>query len=70
MCARAGGVGGRQILKSARMLPFEMRSETVIALLPVSLLSLCIICMGIERASISNGIISVGGMEERVADRF
>ena len=35
-CGRAEGVGGRWISKVARMLPLEMRSETVNALfLPI-----------------------------------
>ena len=33
MCGRARAVGGRLILKSARILPFEMRSETVMVCL-------------------------------------
>ena len=36
------GGGGRQILKSARMLSFEIRSDMVIVLLLAALLSLCL----------------------------
>ena len=35
-------MGGRRILKSARMLPFEMCLETVIVSLSAILLSLCL----------------------------
>ena len=64
-------MGGRQILKSARMLPLEM-SKTVLVLLlgyyfnPV----LSSLARELRELAISNGIVFVGRFEERVADRF
>ena len=59
----AGGAGGRRILKSARKLPFKFRTERVTVLLSAIILSLCL-----HESELSNGIISVGRLEECVAD--
>ena len=58
MCGGAGGVGGRRMLKSAGMLPFEMSSERVIVCLSVTLLSLCLYYLHENRElAIGNGVI-------------
>ena len=64
MCGRDGGAGGRQILKSTRMVSLEMRSEPVIVLLLAARLGLCLHYLHENREN--NRVISVGGGGRRI----
>ena len=64
-------MGGRRILKSARVLPFVVHSETFIVLLLGALLGLGFQYLRENQdLAMGKGIISVRGLEERVADEF
>ena len=68
MYGRDGTAGGRRILKSARLLSLEMRSEMVFVLLLAARLSQCLHYLYENREN--NKLVSVGGLEDWVVDGF
>ena len=68
MYGRDGRAGGRRILKSARLLSLEMRSEMVFVLLLAARLGHCLHYLYENREN--NEILSVGGLEDWVEDGF